>query len=264
MTIQDKWADGDAYERYVGRWSRQVARKFLGWLSVGPGKRWLDIGCGTGAITQTILGEAAPERVTGVDPSTGFIATAIKRAVDPRATFQVGDAQDLPFDAALFDAVVSGLMLNFVPQYAVAAREMYRVAAPGAVVAAYVWDYAERMEFMRYFWDAAVALDPAAEALNEGPRFPICNPQALSELFTDVGLANVETRGIEIPTLFRDFDDYWSPFLGGQGPAPAYVMSLPEETRGALRERLRATLPTQDDGSISLVARVWAVRGIRE
>jgi SAM-dependent methyltransferase len=173
----------------------------------------------------------------------------------------VGDAQALPLDAGAIDAAVSGLVLNFVPSPAAMIGEMRRVARPGGTVALYVWDYAARMELIRHFWDAAVALDPAAAPLDEGPRFPVCHPEALAVLFRQAGLTAVETRAVDVPTVFRDFDDYWTPFLGGQGPAPGYCMGLPEARRAALRERLRARLPADADGRIALVARAWAVRG---
>jgi SAM-dependent methyltransferase len=175
--------------------------------------------------------------------------------------FGVGDMQALPFRAGVFDAVISGLVLNFVPDARRAVSEMVRVARPGAVVAIYVWDYAGEMQLMRHFWDAAAALNPAARSLDEGVRFPICNPQPLTQLFDSANLRTVTVRAIDIPTYFRDFDDYWSPFLGGQGPAPGYAMSLSEHERTALREYIRARLPAQPDGSIHLIARAWAVRG---
>jgi hypothetical protein len=140
---------------------------------------------------------------------------------------------------------------------------MTRVTRPGGTVAVYVWDYAGKMELMRYFWDAAVALEPTAYDLDEHPRVPICRPEPLAELFAGAGLRDVETRSIDVPTVFRDFDDYWSPFLGGQGPAPRYVMSLDDARRAALRDRLRSSLPAADDGAIHLIARAWAVRGRR-
>jgi hypothetical protein len=137
---------------------------------------------------------------------------------------------------------------------------MARVTRNGGVIGAYVWDYSGKMELMRYFWDAAVALDPEAAKMDEGPRFPICRPEALKALFTRAGLGNVETTAIDVPTPFSSFEDYWRPFLGGQGPAPAYAMSLDELRRSRLRERLRERLPVQADGSISLIARAWAVK----
>jgi SAM-dependent methyltransferase len=259
----DTWAIGAAYEPYVGRWSRLVAREFLAWVGAPQGGRWLDVGCGTGALSQTILELAAPVSVRGIDRSDGFVAYAREHVRDPRASFETGDAQALPVETAAFDAVVSGLMLNFVPKPERAAAELARAARPGGTVAVYVWDYAGKMELIRYFFDAAAALDPAAAELDEGPRFPLCQPGPLAALFEASGLADVETRPIEIATVFRDFDDYWQPFLGGQGPAPSYAVSLSEERQAALRERLRATLPTAADGSIPLVARAWAVRGTR-
>jgi SAM-dependent methyltransferase len=154
--------------------------------------------------------------------------------------------------------------LNFVPQPQRAVAEMARVVRPGCIVAAYVWDYAAKMELMRYFWDAAVALDPAAKELDEGRRFPLCQPKALAELFAQAGLSEVEVRPTDVATDFRDFDDYWSPFLGGQGPAPGYAVSLSEERRATLRERIRSELPIAKDGSIHLIARAWAARGRKQ
>jgi SAM-dependent methyltransferase len=255
------WASGSPYETYVGRWSRLVARELLAWLAVPSGSRWLDVGCGTGALSETILGEAAPGEVVGCDPSAGFIGYAVERIKDRRARFRVADARSLPFEDARFDAVVSGLVLNFIADPRRGLAEMVRVARTGGVVAAYVWDYAGEMQLMRHFWDAAAALDPAAVELDEGRRFPLCRPEALERVFHEAGLEAVAVRSIDVPTVFRDFDDYWGPFLGAQGPAPSYAMSLDEGRRTRLRERLRSGLPTAHDGSISLVARAWAARG---
>lgn len=252
----DVWAAGDAYEAYVGRWSRLVAAAFLSWLDVPPGRCWLDVGCGTGALTAAVLAEASPAAVVGVDPSAGFVASA--RFSVPRAGFVVGDAQALPLPGGYADVSVSGLALNFVPDPGRAVVEFARVTAPGGVVAAYVWDYAEGMGMMRAFWDAAVALDPAAAALDEGQRFPLCRPEPLARLWASAGLDDVTVRPLDVPTVFAGFDDYWRPFLGGQGPAPGYAMSLSEERRLALRELLRSRLP---DGTIARTARAWAVRG---
>ena len=257
----DKWAIGDAYELYVGRWSRIVARDFLDWLHVAPGRRWLDVGCGTGALTATILDRAAPARVLGVDPSEGFLETARRKIPDARASFKSGDAQALPVPDGAADVAVSGLVVNFVPDHFKAARELKRAVAPGGTVAAYVWDYVGEMQLMRKFWDAAVALDPDARGKDEGVRFPLCRPEPLAALWRGAGLDDVEVRAIDVPTVFRDFDDFWSPFLGGQGPAPGYCMALSEARRTALRDRVRASLPLRPDGSIALIARAWAARG---
>ncbi|GAA3953963.1 class I SAM-dependent methyltransferase [Actinoplanes auranticolor] len=254
------WAVGDAYEAYVGRWSRPVAREFVGWLAVDAGRTWLDVGCGPGALTAAALG-TAPARVTGVDRSPGFLADARFRAGGPRTGFAAGDARALPVPDGRFDVVVSGLCLNFVPEPRLAAAEFARVTASGGIAAAYVWDYGDGMAMMRHFWEAAAALDPGAVAFDEGRRFPLCAPGPLAELWSGAGFAAVTTRAIEVPTVFTGFADFWQPFLGGQGAAPGYVASLTEQQRTALRERLRSRLPAGPDGSIRLTARAWAVRG---
>jgi len=222
----------------------------------------LDVGCGTGALVETILALTAPSEVVGIDPSPAYVAFARDQATDPRVRFDVGDAQALQVASATFDAVVAGLVLNFVPEPDKALSEMARVARPGGIVAAYVWDYAEGMQMMRHFWDAAGALDPRARELDEGRRFTLCKPEPLTDLFQTAGLERVEVRAIDVPTVFRDFDDYWAPFLGGQAPAPGYAMSLSQERRAALREQIRASLPTNAQGEHHLIARAWAVRGV--
>jgi SAM-dependent methyltransferase len=261
MSRMEAWGHGGSYEAYVGRWSRLVAHELLGWLRLPPGGRWLDVGAGTGALSAVILEAAEPCEVVGIDRSADYVAHAAGHVGDERARFQVGDAQALPFGDREFDVAVSGLVLNFLPDPARTLAEMRRTVRPGGTVAVYVWDYGGRMELIRCFWDAAGALDPAARELDEGRRFPICGPEPLSALFREAGLEAVESRAIDVPTVFRDFHDYWSPFLGGQGPAPGYCAGLSESSRRALGDRLRAALPARPDGSIHLVARAWAVRG---
>jgi len=260
---KDVWETGDFYEPYVGRWSRLVAKEFLDWLNLQPNARWLDVGCGTGALSQAIVSSSHPKLVKGVDRSDGYIEYAQNKAADSRTEFEIGDAEALPVSDAAFDAAVSGLVLNFVLQPAKMVSEMARSVKKGGVVALYVWDYAGKMQLMRHFWNAAVALNPQARDLDEGRRFPMCNPASLNDLFQQAGLKNLETRAIDIPTDFKDFHDYWSPFLGGQAPAPGYAMSLDEEKRAELRERIRIALPFALDGTIPLVARAWAVKGVK-
>ena len=259
----DVWASAAAYEPYVGRWSRLVAREILTWLGVPPRATWLDVGCGTGALAETVVAMASAGRVLAVDASAAYVAYARASIADPRASFAVADARALPCATGCVDAVASGLVLNFVPGPELAVAEMTRVARPGGAVAAYVWDYAEGMQMMRLFWDAAVAEDPAAGALDEGRRFPLCHPDALTALWRRAGLREVACRPLQVPTSFASFDEYWAPFLGGQGPAPSYVTSLTDEGRSRLRERVRTLLPTAPDGTIALTARAWAVRGVR-
>ncbi|WUQ03151.1 methyltransferase domain-containing protein [Streptomyces sp. NBC_00250] len=258
------WVAGEAYEPYVGRWSRPVAHRFVRWTGAAPGGSWRDVGCGTGAVTQAVLDVAEPVTVVGVDPSAGYVAYARKSVTDQRAGFVLADAVNLPFADSTASVAVSGLVLNFVPDAPRAAAEMVRVVRPGGLVGAYVWDFEEGgMEAIRAFWDAASALDPDAAALDEAVRFPLCGRAPLGELLVGAGLEDVDVDEITVPTRFSGFDDYWQPFLGGQGPAPAYVASLSEDHRAGLRERLRSALPRAADGSIALRARAWAARGTR-
>ncbi len=259
-TVSDSWERGNPYEQYIGRWSRKVAPLFLTWLDQPAGKMWADVGCGTGALCAAILDQCSPDGLVGIDPSEGFLRLAAQN-LGSRAQLLTGSAADLPLADGVCDMVVSGLVLNFVPTLAAALAEMARVTARGGTIAAYVWDYANGMEVIRHFWDAAVSIDPTVDAIHEGVRFPMCNPTALRGAFEDAGLTRVDTTALELTAEFLDFEDYWGPFLGGQGPAPAYAMSLSEENRCALRENLRAHLPSAPGGTISMSARAWAVRG---
>jgi SAM-dependent methyltransferase len=259
----DAWASGDSYEPYIGRWSRLVAQEFIRWLAVPPRSRWLDAGSGTGALSLTILEMANPKKVKGIDRSESYVDFVRTQVDHPDIEFEVGNAQSLPVDSKAFDAAVSGLVLNFVPRPHQMVSEMARVVGDGGVVGLYVWDYAGKMQMLRHFWNAAVALDPAARDLDEGRRFSICSPTALTDLLQNAGLSHVEVRAIDVHADFKDFDDFWSPFLGSQGPAPGYVMSLTESRRAQLRERLYNSLPFALDGSIPLILRAWAVRGIK-
>jgi SAM-dependent methyltransferase len=258
----DSWDDGLAYDQYMGRWSRTIAAQFVGWLGVPHGGAWLDFGCGTGALSQTVLSTASPRLVIGCDRSPAYAAFAAAQDSDPRLTFVVAELPDLPGIDGGFDAVVSGLVLNFLPVPLDGLAAMAARTRRGGVVAAYVWDYGEGMGALRRFWDAASELDPTAALLDEGVQFPVCRRESFEQLFNQVGVRNVVFRSLEIPTVFRDFDDYWAPFLSGQGPAPGYVMQLPAKRRDQLRDLIRSRLPIRDDGTIRLSARAWAAMGI--
>ena len=257
--LSDLWERGHTYEQYVGRWSRRVAPLFLSWLGIPAGRRWLDVGCGTGALSAAILEQCSPSTVVGMEPSEGFLKTAIEQLAG-RVLLHCGTAAHIPLKGGCVDLTVLGLVLNFVPDPRAALEEMMRVTVQGGTIGAYVWDYAGKMEMMRLFWDAAVELDPEAAKMYEGSRFPLCRPEALTDLFTRPGLDAVEVTAIDIPTHFTTFDDYWSPFLGGQGPAPTYAMTLDEAGRASLRDRIKERMPIQADGSITLTARAWGVR----
>lgn len=254
----DRWEAGDAYERYVGRWSRRLAVPFLDGLGVADGLDWLDVGCGTGALTEAIIDTRAPASIVGVEPSAGFLETAAER-LGGRAELLQGSADALPLADSSVDVVVFGLVLNFVPDAQSAIAEAVRVVRPGGVIAATVWDYGDGMQFLRIFWDVAAELDRAAAAHDEAVRFPLCDPETLRQEFAAAGLTGVAVRAVEIPTVFADVDDYWRPFLGGQGPAPGYVAGLEPAARERLRDHLIGHLPIRDDGTIALTARAWAV-----
>ncbi len=258
---KENWAAGDSYERYMGRWSWQAAQHFVKWLAVEPHQFWLDVGCGTGALTRAVVKIAAPQTVFALDPSVDFVKYARQRT--EKAHFLAADALSIALRDNTFDAVVSGLALNFIPQPAQALRDMRRVVKPDGLVAAYVWDYAGKMEFLRYFWDAAIELDANAAPFDQAKRFPICQPDPLRQLWTEAGFRNVRIEPLDVATVFANFEDYWEPFMLGNFPAPKYVAALADVERNNLRDAVRAVLPFEADWSIHLISRVWAVRGYR-
>ena len=260
-TKNDTWSSGTPYDRFMGRWSVLVAEKFLDWLSISPGSIWLDLGCGTGSLTKLILDTCEPNEIYAIDSSSEFIAHAQQTIANPIVNFQVGLAQALELESNLVDAVVSGIMLNFVPDPKTAIAEMIRITKPGGCIGIFLWDYAEGMEMLRYFWDAAVELDKSAIEFDEGIRFPLCKEGQLETLIREVGMKQVEATSIVVKTDFQNFDDFWQPFLGNVGPAPSYTMSLNQTERQKLEDKLHNMLPIDNNGSISLTARAWAVKG---
>lgn len=257
----DRWQAGDSYDAYMGRWSRKVAPRFLGWLDLPAGLDWLEIGCGTGALSAAILERCAPRSLVSIDSSAGFVEKARKNVADGRVVFRVGDAQALAETTATRDVVASALVLNFIPDKPRALAEMKRVARPGGTVAFYVWDYpGGGLEFLRLFWSAATAVDPAARDLSELTRFPFCTADGLTALARSSGLASVECVPIEVETRFADFEDYWRPFTLGAGPAPGYCVNLGEDARRRLEERLREDFARRAAEPSPMIARAWAVR----
>jgi SAM-dependent methyltransferase len=261
-----RWARSEAYDRYLGRWSARIAPQFVRWLEAPSGAAWLDVGCGPGALTRAILDfDSQPElTVIGVDPSSGFVDSAQALSDDPRAGFQVASAEALPFGASEFDVVVSALVLNFLTDPVAGLREMARVCHAGGTVAGYVWDYTGEMWLLRHLWEAVFDLVPDARDLDEVRRLAACRPEPLRELFAAAGLVDIEVTALDDTARFADFDDYWGPFLAGQGGAPSFVASLPEATQVELEGALRQRLPHGADGTIDLALRVWATRGYVE
>ena len=257
----DAWSAGEHYERYMGRWSRQIAARYLDWLEAPKDAAWLDVGCGTGALTQSILARCNPRSIVAIDQSAGFVAHARAATSDThvRMRFEVADAQNLPLEDASVEVAASALAINFVPDRVQALREMKRVTKPGGLVSFYVWDYpGGGMGFMSAFWKAAIALDPKAEELGEGRRFPFCTAQGLAALCADAGWPRATFAPVEITAHFASFEDLWQPFTLGAGPAPGYCVSLSEDKRAALKQRLMDDVG--GEGPVSFVARAWAVK----
>lgn len=253
------WGAAEAYEGYMGRWSRKVAPLFTEWLAPSPHRDWVDLGCGTGVLSAQVARTCQPKSLLGLDTSEGFLGYAAHHV--PGATFRVGDAADTGLPPGTFDYAVSGLVLNFVRDPARALREMARLVRPGGRVALYVWDYAGHMQIMRAFFDAARPIDPGSAAFDDGIQAPICRPGPLRAAFGAAGLVDVEVTNLDIPAAFPNFEAYWAPFLGGTGSAPNYCVGLDPDVRERIRQAVRAALPTGPDGEILLAVRAWAVKG---
>jgi SAM-dependent methyltransferase len=261
----DTWAVAENYERFMGRWSRRIATQFLDWVGAPKEADWLDLGCGTGALTQTILARCSPRSIVAIDQSADFLAHARAATSDQRVRmrFDVADAQKLPLPDASVDVAASALVLNFVPDPSRALRELRRVVRPSVdsagIISFYVWDYpGGGMGLLRPFWTAAIALDPNAADLGEGRRFPFCNPAGLTALCREADLPQVAVAPIEIEMRFGSFEEYWHGFTLGVGPAGGYCVSLSDDKRAALKERLMAQVG--ETGPVSFVGRAWAVK----
>jgi SAM-dependent methyltransferase len=261
-THDGMFSAGDAYERFMGGWSRALAPLFVTFAGVRDGAAILDVGSGTGALAAAVRAVAPSSHVIGIDPAAAYIAFAQARHPGDSVRFEVGDARQLRFPDGSFDRTLSLLVLTFIPDPAKALDEMIRVTRPGGTVAAAVWDYGDGMKMLRVFWDEAIAHNPALDARDER-HMPLCRKGELAALWRDRGLEDVSEDSLTIQTRFASFDDYWSRFLEKQGPAGAYVASLAAGERDQLRLRLRTRLCGEGpDRPILLAARAWAVRGV--
>ncbi len=252
----------EAYELRIGRWSRLVAQQFLDWLAPAPDLDWLDVGCGTGVLSDAVLERSNPRSLAGIDPQEEVVRDAQATNSDPRAGFRCANAQDMPLDDAIFDVVVSGLVINFIEDQPKALSEMKRVLRPGGLVAGYVWDFAGDMELFRVFWDSARALDAEAVKSDQGTLYADCRPEPLAELFLHAGFEKVEVSEIAVEMSYRDFGEFWQPLLIGTGGIPQYAQSLSEDALAAFAAKVRGALPTRPDGSFTLKGKAWAVRGL--
>ena len=265
MTTKYAGGNAAAYEQMMGRWSHRLARPFLEFAAIGDVDTVLDMGCGTGSLAFALADAAAKTKITGIDASQAFVDYAKSQAPDPRLVFEQGDATALPYADYAFSAALSLLVLNFVPDYEKAAREMVRVARPGGVVAASVWDFRGGLTYLRMFLDTAAALDPNAEATRSKIySMPLTAPGELAQLWNKMGLQEVEQTSLTLRMDFQSFADYWEPWLGGQGTVGPYAASLEGEKKALIERHLRlAYLAGGQDGPRSFAATAWAVRGVR-
>ncbi|MCT8160516.1 class I SAM-dependent methyltransferase [Pseudoruegeria sp. SHC-113] len=262
LSSHDAWSAGQSYEHYMGRWSRRIANRFMEWVDPAPGLAWCEIGCGTGALTQALIAHAAPRELLVVDPSADFLAHTEALNAGQGRRFEVADALSLPAGKGCNDWVVSGLVLNFVPDRAAALAEAFRVLRPGGCFGFYVWDYPSGgIGFIDAFWKAAAALDPAAKDLDEARRFSFCTPVDLKSLCVEAGFDDIKSRVIEVSTVFPNFEAFWHPFTLGAGPAPGYCASLQAEQRSALKDLLRERMG--GEGPVSLPARAIALKAVK-
>lgn len=256
--------DGDAYEQQMGRWSRRLAQQFLDFARLDGDGRILDLGCGTGSLTRALVGRLAASRIVGLDVSAAYVDHARRQITDPRVEFQVGDACAMPFPDSSFDGVLTMLVLPFVPDTAAAVSEMRRVARPCAVVAAAAWDVRGGWVAQRMFLDTAAMIDPGADALRaRNCTRPMMRPGELAAAWRDAGFLDIRATALTIRMEYADFEDYWAPYVGRQGPAADYVAGLDAAVSARLREHVRrAYMDGEPDGPRSYAATAWAVRGV--
>ena len=255
------WNDALGYEAYVGHWSRVIAPRFLAWLTLPSRLKWLDIACGTGALTSAILECCDPSEVVGLDGSAEYLASAQRSCGDPRVRFVLGDANVLQFPSTSFDVCVSGLALNFIA-FERSLAEQHRVLRPGGTIAAYVWDYAGEYEFARRFWDAALSIDSRAVAYDPGRKAAICREDKLREALAALGCSEVETCVFDHTGEFQSPEAYWNAFNGRQGSTAEYLALLTDEERLRLKASLLSTMNPQEP--VKLKIRALAVKGLRK
>lgn len=249
--------DGAAYEQMMGRWSQRVGARFLDWMGAAPGLDWLDAGCGNGAFTEIIANRSAPARLIGIDPSAGQIAYARRRPGAKGASFEIGDAQDLPFADRAFDMSVMALVIAFIPDPARGVAELVRVTRPGGLVATYMWDLPTGVPLAPMQRGLAALGHPAPQP----PSAAASSREALEGLWRDAGLTGVETETLPLTVTFDDFEDFWQSNFQSVGPLGAVLSGLPEADREKLRATLKENLPTDANGRISYGAVANAVKG---
>jgi len=255
-TARSFLATGQAYDGFMGRYSRPLAVVFADQAGLPAGRTALDVGCGPGALTGVLVDRLGAGAVSAFDPSPPFVAECAAR--HPGVDVREGRAEAIPFDDARFDAALAQLVLHFVSEPARAARELRRVLRPGGVAAACVWDFAEGMQMLRHFWDAALAIDPHAP--DEARTLRFGRPGEIAELLLSAGFDDIAETTLTVSARYQGFEELWAGFLAGVGPAGSFCMSLPQSERTALRAELfdRLGAPT---GAFSLTATARCASG---
>ena len=252
--------DGDAYDRYMGRWSRAIGQRFLEWLDPPPHLGWLDVGCGTGVFTRLVLDHSAPDTITGMDPSPAQVEHARRTVKAPQVEFREGSAIDLPFETGTFDVVVSALAIHFFPDRRQAFREMLRVTRSGGIVAGYTWRKSATIIDAPYGPLARAVIEVAGDVMSS-PVVPEAMPEGLRAALVTERYAEIDVTTIEATQTFRDFEDYWTSQTGTfPHPVAKSVAALSDDDRKRLRDMLRTALPAAADGTITYAARATAFK----
>ena len=255
-----RYGNGDAYDRYMGRWSTILARRFLDFVEIGAAERILDIGSGTGSLTRVIAESTTASGIIGIEPVQQFVRSARRRTSDPRVRFDHGAVEELPYPDAEFDASLAQLTFHHFPDGEAALSEMLRVTRPGGLVAACEWDAGPGMEMFRILADTLVAVHPPSGAQHSLRQY--AGPGELLDLWTACRIKDVEEESITVPLTFADFSDFWIPFTEGPSGVVNRLNALSPTVKADFQRRLKHRLLNgKSDGPITLHARAWAVRG---
>jgi SAM-dependent methyltransferase len=256
----EKWDNTQGYEMYVGRWSSLLSIDFVNWLNARSNLKWLEIGCGTGALTKAIAEKCTPSYLLAIDKSDSYIEKAKENVNSGNVSFLNIDINSCPLNEK-FHYITSGLVLNFVPKFGDMLRKLMNNLEPGGEISSFVWDYGGHYQPMRHFWNAACEIIPGSEKFDAGRNFDICTKENLIRLFEGIGLNDIQFTTIERIATFQNFDDYWLPIISAQGSVTEFISTLKEAEKEKLKEHLKRKLPIAFNGEIKLVISVLAAKG---